>query len=69
MGTPQPAKSATRIKSRTLNEQHRSGRNLQQGMTIGIHHDRDMRQVAWLPGMLTRPFKGRPPGCAINRRE
>ncbi|WP_455235136.1 hypothetical protein [Thiogranum longum] len=32
-------------------------------------YDRDMRQVAWLPGMLTRPFKGRPPGCAINRRE
>lgn len=38
------------------------------GMTIGIHHYRDVKQVAWLPGMLTLPFVGKITDYAINRR-
>lgn len=39
------------------------------GMTIGIHHYRDPKQVSWLPGMLILPFVGKISGYAINRRE
>ena len=38
------------------------------GMTIGIHKFRDPNQVAWLPGMLALPFRGKVSGYAINRR-
>ncbi|MDH5301006.1 MAG: sterol desaturase family protein [Gammaproteobacteria bacterium] len=40
-----------------------------QGMTIGIHHYREAKQVTWLPGMLSLPFKGKITGYAINRRQ
>jgi sterol desaturase/sphingolipid hydroxylase (fatty acid hydroxylase superfamily) len=40
-----------------------------EGMTIGIHKYRDPAQVAWLPGMLLLPFRGKITGYAINRRE
>ncbi len=49
----------------TYRAQPRAGH---QGMTIGIHKYRDSRQVAWLPGMLLLPFKGKITGYAINRR-
>jgi sterol desaturase/sphingolipid hydroxylase (fatty acid hydroxylase superfamily) len=39
------------------------------GMTLGIHHYRDAKQVNRLPGMLMLPFHGRITGYAINRRE
>ena len=39
------------------------------GMTIGIHHYRDPKQVDQLPGMLMLPFIGKVMGYAINRRE
>lgn len=39
------------------------------GMTIGIHHYRDPKMVAWLPGLLVLPFIGKITGYAINRRE
>jgi hypothetical protein len=38
-------------------------------MTIGIHKYREPKQVAWLPGMLLLPFKGKITGYTINRRE
>jgi len=50
----------------TYRDQPRAGH---QGMTIGIHKYREPRQVAWLPGMLLLPFKGKITGYAINRRE
>lgn len=50
----------------TYRDQPRSGH---EGMTIGIHKYRDTRQVAWLPGMLLLPFKGKITGYAINRRQ
>ncbi len=40
-----------------------------EGMVIGIHKIRDIKQVSWLPGMLMLPFKGKVSGYAINRRE
>ncbi len=40
----------------------------QQGMTLGIRHYRDPRQVDRLPGLLWLPFRGRITGYAINRR-
>ena len=39
------------------------------GMTIGIHSYREPREVSWLPGLLTLPFRGRITGYAINRRQ
>jgi len=39
-----------------------------QGMTIGIHHYRDPKQVERLPGMLMLPFIGKITDYAINRR-
>ncbi len=50
----------------TYRDQPRAGH---QAMTIGIHKYREPRLVAWLPGMLWLPFKGRITGYAINRRE
>lgn len=50
----------------TYRDQPRAGHR---GMTIGIHRYRTAREVSWLPGMLTLPFKGRIDDYAINRRE
>jgi sterol desaturase/sphingolipid hydroxylase (fatty acid hydroxylase superfamily) len=50
----------------TYRDQPRAGH---QAMKIGIHKYREPKQVAWLPGMLLLPFKGKITGYAINRRE
>lgn len=50
----------------TYRDQPRAGHR---GMTIGIHRYRTAREVSWLPGMLTLPFKGRIDDYAINRRQ
>lgn len=50
----------------TYREQPRNGH---QGMTIGIRKFRDPKHVAWLPGMMTLPFKGKISGYVINRRQ
>ena len=50
----------------TYRDQPRAGH---EGMTIGIHTFRTMKQVSWLPGMLALPFVGKVTGYAINRRE
>lgn len=50
----------------TYREQPRAGHV---GMTIGIHKFRTTKEAAWLPGMLTLPFKGKISSYAINRRE
>jgi len=50
----------------TYRDQPRGGH---EGMTIGIHKYREPKQVAWLPGMLILPFKGKISGYAINRRQ
>ncbi len=50
----------------TYRDQPRAGH---QAMTIGIHKYREPKQVAWLPGMLLLPFKGKITGYAINRRD
>jgi len=50
----------------TYLDQPRAGH---QGMTIGIHTYRTMKQVSWLPGMLALPLVGKVTGYAINRRE
>jgi sterol desaturase/sphingolipid hydroxylase (fatty acid hydroxylase superfamily) len=50
----------------TYRDQPRAGH---EGMTIGIHTFRNMKQVSWLPGMLALPFVGKVTGYAINRRE
>jgi len=50
----------------TYRDQPRAGH---QGMTIGIHTYRTMKQVSWLPGMLALPLVGKVTGYAINRRE
>lgn len=50
----------------TYRDQPRAGHD---GMTIGIHHYRTVKQVSWLPGMLLLPFIGKITGYAINRRE
>jgi sterol desaturase/sphingolipid hydroxylase (fatty acid hydroxylase superfamily) len=39
-----------------------------EGMTIGIYKYREPKQVAWITGMLTLPFKGKISTYAINRR-
>ena len=49
----------------TYRDQPRAGH---QGMTIGIHHFRDPKQVEQLPGMLALPFIGKITDYAINRR-
>lgn len=50
----------------TYRDQPRGGHK---GMTIGIKKFRDVKQVAWLPGMLALPFIGRMSGYVINRRQ
>jgi len=50
----------------TYRDQPRAGH---EGMTIGIHKYRELKQVAWLPGMLLLPFKGKITGYVINRRQ
>lgn len=40
-----------------------------EGMTIGIRGWSKTRDVSWLPGLLTLPFKGRITGYVINRRD
>jgi sterol desaturase/sphingolipid hydroxylase (fatty acid hydroxylase superfamily) len=51
----------------TYREQPRAG---QVGMAIGIHGHTDLREVAWLDGMLLMPFNGKveSEGYVINRR-
>lgn len=49
----------------TYRDQPRGGHD---GMTIGIRKYRDPKQVSWLPGMLSLPFKGSISDYAINRR-
>jgi len=39
------------------------------GMKIGIHHYNDPKQVSWLHGMLTLPFRRKMSGYTINRRQ
>lgn len=50
----------------TYRDQPRAGH---EGMSIGIHGYRDVRQVGWLPGMLWLPFVGKVTEYAINRRQ
>lgn len=50
----------------TYRDQPRGGH---QGMTIGIHKYRDTKDVSWLTGMLTLPFRGKISDYAINRRQ
>ncbi|NOY66816.1 MAG: sterol desaturase family protein [Gammaproteobacteria bacterium] len=50
----------------TYRDQPRSGH---EGMTIGIHKYREPKQVAWFPGMMMLPFKGKVSDYAINRRQ
>jgi len=38
-------------------------------MQIGIHHYNDPKQVSWLHGMLTLPFRRKMSGYTINRRQ
>lgn len=49
----------------TYRAQPRAGH---EAMTIGIHNFRTTREVAWLPGILTLPFKGKISEYAINTR-
>ena len=49
----------------TYRSQPRAGH---QGMTIGIHHFRNPKQVIWLNGLLTLPFIGKISNYAINTR-
>jgi sterol desaturase/sphingolipid hydroxylase (fatty acid hydroxylase superfamily) len=49
----------------TYRDQPRGGH---EGMTIGIHTFRSASEVAWLPGMLSLPFKGKISEYAINSR-
>ena len=50
----------------TYREQPRAG---QEGMTIGIHHFKENKDVAWISGMLILPFKGKVTEYVINRRQ
>ncbi|MDH5516789.1 MAG: sterol desaturase family protein [Gammaproteobacteria bacterium] len=49
----------------TYREQPRAGH---QAMTIGIRSYRSAKDVSWISGMLTLPFKGKISDYAINRR-
>lgn len=49
----------------TYRAQPRAGHS---AMTIGIHGFTDARQISWLPGLLTMPFRGQIGGYVINRR-
>ncbi len=50
----------------TYRDQPRGGH---EGMVIGIHKYREVKQVAQLPGMLMLPFVGKVSDYAINRRQ
>jgi sterol desaturase/sphingolipid hydroxylase (fatty acid hydroxylase superfamily) len=50
----------------TYRNQPRGGH---QGMTIGIHKYHDAKDVSWITGMLTLPFRGKISEYAINRRQ
>ncbi len=50
----------------TYREQPRAGH---EAMIIGIHKFSDNKDVAWISGMLTLPFKGKISDYAINRRQ
>lgn len=50
----------------TYRSQPRAGHS---DMTIGIHDFTDPRQISWLPGLLTMPFRGKIDAYAINRRQ
>ena len=49
----------------TYRDQPRAGH---EGMTIGIHKFKQTKDVSWITGMLTLPFKGEMSGYTINRR-
>ena len=49
----------------TYRDQPRAGH---EAMTIGIHKFRTPKEVAWLPGILSLPFKGKISEYAINTR-
>ena len=40
-----------------------------QAMTIGIRQFKEVKDVSWITGMLTLPFKGKITDYAINRRQ
>lgn len=50
----------------TYRDQPRGGHA---GMRIGIRKFRDPKEVAWLPGMLLLPLRGKISDYAINRRQ
>ncbi|MDH5257801.1 MAG: sterol desaturase family protein [Gammaproteobacteria bacterium] len=50
----------------TYREQARAG---QEAMIFGIHKYTENKDVAWITGMLTLPFKGKISDYAINRRQ
>ncbi len=49
----------------TYRDQPRGGH---EGMTIGIRKFKEAKDVSWISGMLTLPFKGSISGYTINRR-
>jgi sterol desaturase/sphingolipid hydroxylase (fatty acid hydroxylase superfamily) len=50
----------------TYRDQPRAGHT---DMTIGIRAYRERKQVTWLSGLLSLPFRGKVTGYAINRRQ
>lgn len=50
----------------TYRDQPRGGHD---GMKIGIRKYREAKEVAWFPGMMMLPFKGKVSDYAINRRQ
>jgi len=50
----------------TYRDQPRGGH---EGMTIGIRAYKSTKEVSWITGMLTLPFKGKISDYAINRRQ
>jgi sterol desaturase/sphingolipid hydroxylase (fatty acid hydroxylase superfamily) len=50
----------------TYRDQPRGGH---EGMSIGIHKFRTLKETNWLPGMLLLPFRGKVSEYTINRRQ
>jgi len=50
----------------TYRDQPRGGH---EGMKIGIHQFKEVKDVSWISGMLTLPFRGKITDYAINRRQ
>lgn len=50
----------------TYRDQPRAGH---EAMKIGIHKYHEAKDVSWISGMLTLPFRGKISGYAINRRQ